>query len=308
MKILFPSREDHPYKVNESFELEYNAANSVGLQAYIFDENRFLKSGVLSHSAPLAQPGDFLILRSWMLKINDYENLCESMLNQFGYNLINDKFQYTSCHHSHSVHHLFGNNTPREVAIPNLTVPLFEKIITDNVLENYLDKMRNEFKSDCFILKDSVKSEKHIPELFIIPLSITGKEFKELLVKFIAERGSLYNNGLVFKEFVALKKNKAGIVNEWRNFVFNGEIISSHQNTGLNSSEVNKPDITWIKSMIQNIPSNFFTIDVAEKENGSWTIIETGDGQVSGLSPGQNELEFYDNLKNELSFTKYHHE
>lgn len=297
MNILFPSQEDNPYKVNESFELEYNAAKTAGCKVYIFDENRFLKSGVLSHSAPLAQPGDLLILRSWMLKVEDYKNLYASMFSQFGYCLINNDYQYKSCHHSHSVHHLLGVNTPYEIGIPDLTVQLFNQTVTENLLENYLTKMRILFRSDSFILKDSVKSEKYIPELFIIPLSINGKEFKDLLTRFIAERGTLYNNGLVFKEFVSLKKNKHGIVNEWRNFVLNGKLITSSQNTGLDSFEVNRPNTDWIKSMIKNIPSNFFTIDVAEKEDESWTVIETGDGQVSGLSPGQNEIEFYDNLK-----------
>ena len=34
-------------------------------------------------------------------------------------------------------------------------------------------------------------------------------------------------------------------------------------------------------------------LDFAEKEDGSWMIIETGDGQVSGLSEGQDPRAFY---------------
>ena len=34
-----------------------------------------------------------------------------------------------------------------------------------------------------------------------------------------------------------------------------------------------------------------------EYENGSWTVIETGDGQVSGLSPNQYVFKFYDEIR-----------
>jgi len=34
--------------------------------------------------------------------------------------------------------------------------------------------------------------------------------------------------------------------------------------------------------------SIYYTIDYAELEDGSWKILEAGDGQVSGLSDGQD--------------------
>lgn len=43
------------------------------------------------------------------------------------------------------------------------------------------------------------------------------------------------------------------------------------------------------------LDSNFYTIDVAQKTDGEWLIIEVGDGQVSGLQDYNSKL-FYDNL------------
>lgn len=43
----------------------------------------------------------------------------------------------------------------------------------------------------------------------------------------------------------------------------------------------------------RTLKSPFYTVDLAEKEDGSWMIIETGDGQVSGMSEGQNYDAFY---------------
>ena len=39
-----------------------------------------------------------------------------------------------------------------------------------------------------------------------------------------------------------------------------------------------------------------YTIDFAELEDGSWKIIEAGDGSVSGLSDGQNYESFFRKL------------
>ncbi|WP_406534581.1 ATP-grasp domain-containing protein [Methanobrevibacter sp.] len=43
----------------------------------------------------------------------------------------------------------------------------------------------------------------------------------------------------------------------------------------------------------RNLPSTFYTVDYAELSDGTWKIIEAGDGQVSGLSDNQNIHNFY---------------
>ena len=45
------------------------------------------------------------------------------------------------------------------------------------------------------------------------------------------------------------------------------------------------------------LDSPFFTIDFAELEDGSWTIIECGDGQVSGITDSSQTELFYKLLK-----------
>ncbi len=48
--------------------------------------------------------------------------------------------------------------------------------------------------------------------------------------------------------------------------------------------------------MIENykdLPSVFYTLDYAELADGSWKILEAGDGSVSGPSEGQDLEAFY---------------
>ena len=50
-----------------------------------------------------------------------------------------------------------------------------------------------------------------------------------------------------------------------------------------------------------NLNSPFYTIDYAEKEDGSWIVVETGDGQVSGISEGQDYEAFFRALYHALT-------
>ena len=49
-------------------------------------------------------------------------------------------------------------------------------------------------------------------------------------------------------------------------------------------------------SLIQkyrNLDSPYYTVDYAELEDGSWRVIEAGDGEVSGLSDGQDYEQYF---------------
>lgn len=43
----------------------------------------------------------------------------------------------------------------------------------------------------------------------------------------------------------------------------------------------------------KDLPSCYYTVDYAELSDGTWMIIEAGNGSVSGLSEGQNYEAFF---------------
>jgi len=53
-------------------------------------------------------------------------------------------------------------------------------------------------------------------------------------------------------------------------------------------------------NIAKTIDSNFFTMDVAKKENGNWIIMELGDGQVAGLPENASANYYYNKLKEAL--------
>ena len=221
-----------------------------------------------------------MIYRGWMIKPEYYQILQDFFGTR--YTLINSAEQYKKCHYFPEIYDIIKDFTPYSMWFDSLDTIKIKDILS-------------RFK-DSFILKDYVKSEKGT-NLFKFSVNISDNEFVKILTEFKNKRGNLFNKGYVLKQFVELKKY-SGITNEWRLYFLNRKLISCSNNSNLENMV--KPDIKWLYPIINKIGSNLFTIDIAEKEDGSWIIIETGDGQVSGLSPNQNILEFYSKLRDNV--------
>ena len=52
---------------------------------------------------------------------------------------------------------------------------------------------------------------------------------------------------------------------------------------------------------MEGFASPFYTVDFGELENGAWTVLETGDGQVSGLASELEPDAFYAALTERLA-------
>lgn len=117
---------------------------------------------------------------------------------------------------------------------------------------------------------------------------------------FLARQGDDLVGGIVLREYLSLKivgeheKSHMPIANEIRIFCFHHKPFAFIQYWSGNEC----PPIDEYQALIglcNNLNSNFYTIDLAQKENGDWIIIEVGDGQVSGLQDYSITL-FYDQL------------
>lgn len=137
---------------------------------------------------------------------------------------------------------------------------------------------------------------------------------------------NLYNDpligpqGLIVREYTPLKTFEVGInglpfTNEWRLFYYDRTLLAfNYYWTGLdNKSSIDNtsiPDMLFFANNVARIISKnipFFSIDVAEKEDGTWTLIEVNDAQMAGLSMIKPDilyknLQFY--LKNEGRYVK----
>ena len=82
-------------------------------------------------------------------------------------------------------------------------------------------------------------------------------------------------------------------------FYVKGIPVSVSRNSGQQSFAPEPP--AELIEKYNTLDSCFYTIDVAELEDGSWKILEAGDGSVSGLSDGQDYRAFFRSLYHSLN-------
>lgn len=290
MKILFPSNPLDLKQVDPDMQIEFESAELVGFSCFLFDHDEFVKSGELKTNLPGNELGqeEVILLRGWMLKDEQYKTLCDKLFFK-GYILLNSLEQYCQCHYMPNYYFLIKDCTPKTfwTSLEN-----FQKFGIEGTTLG-----RNMLGRIDMLLKDYVKSEKGNPDLFILKKELGDAELHNRIERFIEARGRLFNKGIVLREFVPLKKY-LGQTNEWRMFFVDGIGITLKYNSS-QAIDAPRPTTEQLLPFIEiskQIPSKFFTMDLAEKENGEWIILELGDGQVSGLAAHEEPIKFYNNL------------
>jgi hypothetical protein len=228
-----------------------------------------------------------------MLWKDEYE-ACYNGLLRKGLQLINSPKQYLNCHY-------FPNSYPK-IAAYTLRSIWFE--VAEKVDFEELAQKIKVFEGKPVVVKDYVKSEKHYWEqACFIPCASDGEAVEQVTSKFLSLRGSFLNEGLVYREFVALElltnhpRSGMPLAKEFRLFYVNGGLLAytPYWNEGEYNEE--QPDFDKFNRIASQIECSFFAMDVAKQINGVWIIMELGDGQVSGLPESVNAEEFYQRLK-----------
>lgn len=281
-----------PKKPDDAYQAEYDAAKQItNVHLFdIFDVDRL--------KLPVAESKQ-LIYHGWMMPPAYYEkfyNNCKA----FGYELINTPAQYRGCHWFDGWYPVLGDDTPKS------------EIIEFSDIRTMLDQLW-QFKEEnqcAVIIKDYVKSLKHDWfEACFIPREANFFEAGKVLAKFVSikELNNDFQGNLVVRKFVDLKKigthEKSGmpLSKEYRTFVLDNELLPTNKywDQGSYNPKEGPPSsvIENIADKIYNgIGSKLFTIDVAQLEDGSWTCIEVGDGQVSAIPDGVDKAQFFRNL------------
>lgn len=282
MTIIMPSdyfKKDSP---DESFRLEYEALQRTGFfRIILFDYDKWMASGELIFSSRVRNRQK-AIYRGWMMKPDRYEEFY-SKLEENNILLINDPADYETMHCFVEIYPVIKKYTPEMITYPEGSNPDIKEI-------------RGRF--DRFMIKDYVKSVKgtDFPPYFLS--SINQEDLDRRICEFRERRGALFTGGICIKEYVKLKVF-AGHTNEYRVFYANGNVLSVSRNS-LQPVMAEAPPRDLVE-YFSCLPSPFYTVDFAQKEDDSWIIIETGDGQVSGLSEGQDAEAFFRQLYHALT-------
>ena len=134
-----------------------------------------------------------------------------------------------------------------------------------------------------------------------------GREQLVRVINRLFDDSFIVEQNLVVREYIPLKKvgegiNGLPITREWRCFFLGKTLIASGYYWASHPECDQGPLPLLGKKFAEEVANivasktNFFVLDVAEKESGGWVLIEINDGQMSGLScVDPNEL--YQNLK-----------
>lgn len=270
--ILFSSDVFDNKKVDADLESEYIAAQKAGFKTILFSYMSWFEDGKIKLNINPEETMN-VIYRGWMMTADTYQLFCLALMEK-RIHLINEAKEYENCHYFPNSYRAFGNDTARV-----LLFPLHQRIDVEEVGKHFTR----------FMVKDYVKSVKGsiFPKYF--DLSIRQSEFDYWMDEFYKFRGDLISGGICIKEYLDLKKYEDS-TNECRVFYFNHKVMFMEQ-------DENKPSVP--ESMINkynSLDSNFYTVDYAELSDGTWKVIECGDGQVSGILKENNVESFYSNL------------
>lgn len=276
-KIIFPSDLKDINKPHEVFAKEYKIASGL-TDTFLFD---------IYDLNSIKIPQDNYIYHGWMMPPDYYKIFYEKCHKS----LINNPQQYHFCHHFDQWYPTLFDVTAKSIIISKL---LHTSDIADQIIE-----FMNE--NNCgVILKDFVKSIKHKwKEACYIPKNSSPMDVLKVLLNFINIKNSLqdFRGDIVVRKFLDLNvvgyKDDMPMHKEVRSFIKNGEIIST-SSYWLNDNDF---PISFIKSVADMVykasKSELFTIDIAQKTNNDWVVIEIGDGQVSALPDSMDKLEFF---------------
>jgi len=299
MRAVFCLEPFEIKQVDFVYESEASEAEKVGFGIELLDFETLTREENAVRATRFIKPFDELekaIYRGWMLKPELYEKLYKVLLEK-NLQLINSPTEYKNCHYLSECYRYIEKFTPKTV---------FVNVSQDFKIDDVFDPI-SVFGNKPLILKDFVKSRKHEWfEACFIPDASDKEKVKQTVDKFLELQGEDLNEGLAFREFVEFKSltthSKSGmpLTKEFRLFYLQNRLVFSSEYWEEGTYTNFEIPYGLFQKIAENVESNFFTMDIAQKENGDWLIVELGDAQVSGLPEKANVQNFYHKLSKQL--------
>ncbi len=290
--VLFCSSSFSPSEVDPDFVGEREAAVAAGFKTALFDHTEALEGDVARAVRRVPDNLGATLYRGWMMRPRHYEALYRALVAK-GVTLVNDPAAYRFCHHLPESYAVLSGVTPQTVWMPVQGAVDFDEVASKISV----------FGSGAILVKDYVKSQKHYwNEACFIPHANDAAHVERVVRKFLELQGDDLAEGLVFREYVPLRmvgnhpRSGMPLGAEVRTFWLDGELVLKHAYWGDLGAAFEAPPDSWMAEVAARVPSRFFTMDIALREDGKWTVIELGDGQVAGLPSPSLAKPFFERL------------
>jgi len=285
MKILFPNHPLKPRLPDPGYQTEFDAARDAGFGCEVYSLED-LRSGdaieATKYCGMALESNEPIVYRGWMMSEDLYTALFDALVTK-GYRSITTPMQYAQAHYLPNAYPFLKGRTSESVWVEG------KDVAGAWVKFEHLGR-------PAAIVKDFVKSAKHRwKEACYIPALTERNRFDEILAAFLQARGNLFEKGIVlrcFHDLVKLEEDIRGqpVNEEYRLFMWQGKLLAATP-----AIRGNGPfDLLgeW-EAIARRFENQFISMDIARQQDGSWLIVEVGDGGVTGLPSSIEPLEFY---------------
>lgn len=282
MHIIFCADPLAPRAVDDAYTDEAQAAMGPGLEYHRTSYEQLVHqhdAAATVRRVPAAASSELALYRGWMLRPSEYQELYDALLAR-GLLLINSPAAYCTCHYLPESYPLISEATPASAWLPLDACGDRDTIMA----------LLRPFGDQPVILKDYLKSRKHEwLEACSIPSAADRQAGDRVVTRFLELQGNDISEGLVFRAYVTFQpigahpQSGMPLTREHRLCLLDGVLLADAPFWDAPIDETVVLPIDHFTRVAARIPSRFFTMDVAQRIDGSWMIVELGDAQVAGL-------------------------
>lgn len=244
MHFIFPASPISPKEPDEIYRDQALALRQLGFGISLLPFEGFQQGS--SRVIGTIPTGATVVYRGWMMSAVEYERFV-ALVSSLGAKALTPLDSYLACHH-----------------LPNW-YPLVSSLTAETKVFSKKADIADELAAldwGKFFLKDFVKSLKtSVGSVISKP-----EEARIALVEMEKYRGTI-EGGICVRRFEVYREGS-----EIRFFVIRG---IPHAPAG------DVPEV--VRGIVERIPSQFFSVDLAVRDDGVQRIVEIGDGQVSDI-------------------------
>lgn len=261
--ILVPADVLRPRRPDEHFAAEAAAARAAGWVVALVDHDALAAGGDADAAVARVPAGADAVYRGWMLGAGAYAGMAGA-LHRRGVSLRTDAARYRRAHELPGWSAALAGWTP-------------DTTWTTGDDRAGFDRARAELGRGPAVLRDWTKSMKHYWDEAVYLPDLTDADAAWRVASRLRElRGDEFTGGFVLRRFEHF------IGAEVRTWWVNGEcrLLSAHPD----SPEELPPadlDLSLLGPVVAGLGLPFVTVDLRQRTDGVWRVIEVGDGQVS---------------------------
>lgn len=256
--FLFPASPLDSHMIDEAFQDQAIALKMAGFSTSVLTDDMKLIGDLGT-----APEDTVVVYRGWMMDAEGYQNYTDTLL-QRPLKPLTSPEEYIATHHLPNWYPLVSKLTPETVSFGN-------SLETPERVYNFALGAFSAAEGLKLQVKDYVKSLKTAGGSTVT----SADEIKDVLANMEKFRGTI-EGGIVLRRYEEFVPGS-----ERRYFVVNG---------GWHSAGGGPPQGSLLLAeAAKAIPSPFFSVDIAQRTDGRWRIVEIGDGQVSDLVGWTNE-------------------